>query len=331
MRGSRTKKLTIIFDLETSGFKCMPTMSNYHRVLQICAQCIETQQTFTSFVNPGFKGGVPTYSSHIHHITQSDIEKAPPIEIVLRRMYKFFAFSFYETVELIAHNNTFFDELMIMKEYKSVSHEFVPNNVVFWDTLPWLRTNKPGLRSYRLGDVYKYFYDKEFDNAHRADADVSALAKIYIDKIAPYRRDELTGEEILKRAIESECLTSIRYIGEWRACLMYQHANIETVTQLKGFAKRFVLIGNLIGFDVWLKEKIGMRDVTSRMFVLSTVYEIPIWKDELFSFIDLRHCDEDCISEVDYYVKYRFVLNERAPNRHLYNVGLMKMYKGIDT
>ena len=130
--------------------------------------------------------------------------------------------------------------------------------------------------------------------------------------------------------IESECLTSIRFIGEWRACLLYKHATIGTVSQLKEFAKSFILKGEPRGFDTWLKDVIGIRDVTSRMFVLSEVYNIPIWQDELFSLVDLRHCDENCISEVDYYIKYRYVLNEPAPNKHLYNIGLMKMYKKID-
>jgi DNA polymerase III alpha subunit (gram-positive type) len=326
MRGS---KLTIVYDLETSGFKCMPMFSEYHRVLQICARCIETNQTFSSFVNPGFKGGVPSYSAHIHHITQSDVKKAPPMEEVLRMMFKFFNFPFYDSVEMIAHNNTFFDELMIMKEYKTVPGEFVPDNVIFWDTLPWLRANRT-IHSYRLEDVYKYFYGEGFADAHRADADVTALTRIYMDHIAPNRRDEPTREELEMKVIEKECLTSIRFIGEWRSVLMYTHAYIETVSQLKKFANSFVLKGENVGFDCWLKEKIGMKDVTSRMFVLSNVYDIPIWSDAIFGFLDLRHCDEDCLSEVDYYIKYRYVLNERAPNRHLYERGLMKMFKRID-
>lgn len=325
----RGKKLTIIYDLETSGFRCMPMFSEYHRVLQICALCIETNQTFSSFVNPGFKGGIPSYSAHIHNITQSDVEKAPPMEVVLKRLYKFFNFSFYDTVEMIAHNGRFFDELLINKEYKTVPGEFVPDNVVFWDTLPWLRANRT-IKSYRLEDVYKYFYGEGFADAHRADADVTALTRIYVDKIAPNRRDEPTEEELQMKAIEAECLTSIRFIGEWRSVLMYMHANLETVSQLKAFAKAFILKGESIGFDVWLKERIGMKDVTSRMFVIAHVYDVPIWSDEILGFLDLRHVDEDCLSEVDYYIKYRYVLNERAPNRQLYERGLMKMFKRID-
>lgn len=326
----RGKKLTIVYDLETSGFKCMPMFSEYHKILQICAFCLETRQTFNSFVNPNFKSGIPAYSSHIHNIHQSDVEKAPPIEVVLKRMYKFFNFSFYDTVELIAHNNKYFDELMIMKEYKTVPGEFVPDNVVFWDTLPWLRENKPGLDSYRLEDLYPYFFKKKIDNAHRADADVLALTEIYQKHIEPFRDKEITEDELVKKMVYEECLTSIRFVGEYRACLMYHSEKIETVTQLKKFAKSFILKGEVTGFDQWLKEVIGMRDITSRMFVIAHVYEIPIWMDEIFEFIDLRHVSEDCISEVDYYIKYRYSTGKRAPNRQLYHIGLMKMFNKID-
>jgi hypothetical protein len=247
-------------------------------------------------------------------------------------MYKFFNFSFYDTVELIAHNNKYFDELMIMKEYKTVPGEFVPDNVVFWDTLPFLRENKPGLESYRLEDLYRYFFKKNIDNAHRADADVAALADIYTNHIEPYRfkSNTLEDEEVRKRAVQAECLTSIRFIGEYRASLMFRYEKIETVSDLKFFASCFPLKGEVTGFDRWLKDMIGMRDITSRMFVISHIYEIPIWSDEIFGFIDMQHMIGDCISEVDYYIKYRYVLDTYAPNRHLYHIGLMKMFKKID-
>lgn len=324
------KKLTILYDLETSGFKGMPMFSDRHKILQICAFCLETRQTFNSFVNPNFESGIPAYSSRIHNIHQSDVEKASSIEVVLTQMYEFFNFSFYDTIELIAHNNKYFDELMIMKEYKTVPNQFVPDNVVFWDTLPWLRENKQGLDSYRLEDLYYYFFKKKIDNAHRADADVLALTEIYQKHIEPFRDKEIAEYELLKKMVYKECLTSIRFVGEYRACLMYYSEKIETVTQLKNFANLFILKGEMSGFDQWLKNVIGIKDITSRMFVIAHVYEIPIWMDEIFKFIDLRHVPKDCLSEIDYFIKYRYCTKERAPNRQLYHIGLMKMFNKID-
>ena len=97
MKSKSRSKLTIIYDLETSGFCPMPMFSNYHKVVQICALCVETGQIFEEFVNPGFKGGVPLPSTAIHNISTEEVENAPPIDMVLERMYRFFRFDKDET------------------------------------------------------------------------------------------------------------------------------------------------------------------------------------------------------------------------------------------
>ena len=101
----------------------------------------------------------------------------------------FFQFHKYDIVEMIAHNNTNFDQLILMKEYKHVDERFLPSNVVFWDTLPFLRDMYPTEKSFSLPILYESFYKDKFVNAHRADADVKALIRIYVDKIGPYRHN----------------------------------------------------------------------------------------------------------------------------------------------
>lgn len=324
-------RITIIYDLETSGFKCMPMFSYYHKVLQISAQCLETNEVFNSFVNPCFDGDIPPQSSNIHNITMKDVMNADTIDVVLRKMYKFFNFEKYTTVEMIAHNNKYFDELIIMKEYKNLGVDEVPSNVTFWDSLPWFRNNFPGLKSYNLGELYKHFFNKSFENAHRADADVEALVELYNSIIKPRRIiDHMTEEEVMFKLVYDECLVSIRYLGGYRANLCYYASNIETVSQLKLFAKTFLLNGDKMGFDTWLKEKIRVKNITHRMFIISHVYEIPIWFDEIFQFVSVDHTAEDCLNETDYYVKYKYVLNKKPPNKQVYNRGLIKMFNGDD-
>lgn len=326
----KTNKLTIIYDLETTGFCPMPTFSNYHKVVQICAMCVDTGKIFNEFVNPKFKGGIPHPSTPIHNITTKDVENASTIDIVLKQMYKFFEFDKYKVIEMIAHNNTYFDELVIMKEYKTVKTDInLFSNVVFWDTLLWLRSNIPGLKSYSLTDLYKHFYKKKLDNAHRADADVKALLAIYRDFILPNRVYELTTEEMISKAITDECIVSIRFMGPYRASLCYTTEKIETVSQLVKFALDMVSNGNLKAFDKWLRDKLGIWNITQRFFIVSRVLDIPPWFDELRQFINLQ-ADEDCIDCVDYYIKYRYALNTVAPNKCLYNRGLMNVFHKIN-
>lgn len=325
-------KLTIIYDLETTGFKGMPMFSCYHKVIQICALCIETNLFFAEFIDPQFRGGIPTPSTKIHNITNEDIKRAYPLDIVLKRMYNFFCFEKYKQVEMIAHNNQYFDELMLMKEYNALKNiSFMPKNIVFWDTLPWLRDHYT-FESYNLGNLYKTFFKKDFENAHRADADVLALKEIYVNFILPERfkeNDSLSEIQLIEQMIKNDTLTSIRFMGDWRAYLCYKHGKVHTVNGLRKFANELISNGDLKAFDKWLRDKINIQNITQRFFIVGYILDIPLWFDDLRNFIDIV-ADEDCINDIDYYVKYRYVLNEKAPNVALYNRGLMKLFHKVD-
>lgn len=325
--GEQFERLTIVYDLETSGFRGMPMFSHYHKILQICAKCVNTGKTFVSFVNPHFRGNIPPYSTKIHNIRKSDVVNAKPIDQVLRDLYDFFEFDKYVDVELIAHNNDFFDKLIIMKEYKNLGVDEVPTNVVFWDSLPWLRANYPSLTSYNLGNLYQHFYKENISNAHRADADVDALVRIYKDKIEPKRLiGSETEEEMLFKMVYDMCLTSVRYLGPSRANKCFYLEKIETTKDLKEFAESFILKGNSKGFDMWLMMKMNIKDITHRMFIVSYVYDIPIWFDEIFTFINVRYGDEDCLSSIDYYIKKRYVMNTKEYKASLYYKGLIDVF-----
>jgi DNA polymerase III epsilon subunit-like protein len=324
-------KITIIYDLETTGFKCMPMFSRYHKVIQICAHCIETDTLFDAFVDPGFDGDIPYHSTRVNNIKRSDVVGADKIDVVLRNMYNFFDFNKYATVELIAHNNDKFDHPVIMKEYKSLCVDEVPTNVVFWDTLPWFRSYYPKLEKYDLESLHIHFFMEKIDNAHRADADVAALSRLYVEAVAPHRTiGHMSEEDLLFDMVYRECLTSINSIGPGRAFYLYNEEKMETVSDLMTFAKSFLLRGDKTGFDRFLKEKIRIGNVTARMNVISRVYELPIWFDEIFDFMTIDRAGEDCIDETDYFVKYRYVLNKRAPNQQVYQRGLIRMYNRDD-
>jgi DNA polymerase III alpha subunit (gram-positive type) len=325
-------KITIIYDLETTGFCPMPMFSNYHKVVQICASCIETGDIFNEFVNPGFEAGIPIPSTKIHNISSADVCDALPIDIVLENMYRFFSFEKYDVVEMIAHNNTYFDKLMLMKEYKTVKNDkYLPDNIIFWDSLPFLRQNYTSLTSYSLGDLFKSFYKSELANAHRADADVRALQAIYLDFILPLKNDDddvMTENDIIKKRVNDDCITNIRFIGPWRANLCYKYEKIETVSQLTLFAQKLNGNGNLKAFDSWLRDTLNIFNTTQRYFIVSTILDIPIWDDYMTKFINTIDI-EDCIDAVDYYIKYRYALNKKPPNYCIYNRGLMNLFHRI--
>ena len=175
------KQRKLIYDLETSAFYPISMSSDTNRVIQISAVCVETGDEFAAFVNPGIK--IPPESSAIHRITNSDVKDAEPFQSVVERMFQFFGGLDKFQFEMIAHNNNYFDEVMFRREYQGS----LPSNITFWDTLPFLRKQFPGLRSYSLGRLHEHFYSEELTDAHRADTDARALRRIYRDFVKEKR------------------------------------------------------------------------------------------------------------------------------------------------
>lgn len=300
-------KLTVVFDLETTGFCPMPTFSKYHKIVQICAKAVESGELFNSFVDPG--GLVPIPSSEIHQISDDDVRGQMQINVVFGKLERFFEFEKYREVEMVAHNCWFFDELVLRKEVE------IPPNVRFWDTLPFFRRVFPGLPSgYSLGALHRHFYGEEIENAHRADADVQALARLYVDHVEPRRAgycDTLFEERI----------TSLYYIGPYRGILICEKLNIDTVSQLKNYWKAESHLDKL-ALDRFMIDTLGVTNVTERMFLIWQILDVPPYGGAIQDYLILT-CPEDCLDAVDYYHKYRYVLRRKAPNQCCYQRGLM--------
>lgn len=309
MSQRRTSKLTIIFDLETTGFSPFPLFSDYHKIIQICAKCIETNAVFNEFVNPGFND-IPPKSVQTHNITIKDVKNAFPINNVLERMLRFFAIEKYDTVYMVAHNCYAFDQIILLKEDVG---GIIPPNVVFWDTLPWLRKNIPNMESYSLENLYKSFYGEAFKNSHRADADVMALERIFKDHIVQIHEED--GDRL------NNVLCNIRFIGPWRASQLFKKANVTDIKQLITFAHSF---NDKKGFDAWLRNALNMRNVSQRFFAVSVVFGVDLWDKQLWDYINIEG-KEDCINSVDYYVKYKYVLALPPPCKLEYQKGLREI------
>jgi DNA polymerase III epsilon subunit-like protein len=312
---------TVIYDLETSGFSPMPTFSEHHRVLQIAAICLETGKVFASFVNPGM-ADIPIPSSAIHNIHYSDVVNAQPLEQVMNELFMVLEL-WGQDIEFIAHNNNLFDELILKKELGE-NHKLLAG-VKFWDTLPFIRQKYPGLLSYNLGRLYKHFYKTEFKSAHRADADVNALSKIYTDHVMPFRALETTTRV---DEIRADCLTSIHMIGDYRAKLIFETSGHETVSQIKAYYGAAVQ-ENPYCLDEYLENEIKMKNITQRMFVISNILELKPYGTEIKRYI--RHkIHPNILDAVDYYVYYRYVLNQKPKRMHLYFKGMYQVYKNLN-
>jgi len=222
-------------------------------------------------------------------------------------------------VELVAHNNSLFDELVLKKELTRVSPQ-----VTFWDTLPFLRKAYPKLASYKLERLYKHFYNTDLKDAHNAIADVLALVKIYNDHIAPLRNKPLQD---LYEDIRRDCLVDIHMIGDWRAVLIIEASGLETVSQLRTYFQAMVLVDPFC-IDKFLVETLPKCAVNQRIFIIAHIMEMQPCDPRVLQMIRPLS-NTGCLDPVDYYIKYRYFIGKKPKRKHIYEKGLM-MIKNVN-
>ncbi len=293
---------TIVYDLESTGAEGFSLFSNIHQILQICCFCIETGEVFESYVKPDGILSIPPQSTLIHNIKDFGSES---FETVFDEMLNFFGKD--DEMLFIAHNNDFFDELMLRRHLKQM-----PSNISFFDSLPWLRKNLPEEKSYRLGDLYESLYKKPLENAHNAIADVMALTSIYKDYILPKLKTTESPNAKVQSIID-DVLTSIRYIGPYRANLICNF-KFDTVTKLRDHFKEK---GKEL--DKFLYNKINVRDLTQRRVIIAMVLKLPVYNDDI-----MQNYMVTLQTDIDYYILHRYypgLVKTEKDNRR-YNRGL---------
>ena len=185
--------VAIYYDLETTGFK-----AEEDHITQIGACCpIPGQQTrtYTSYVSTDRE--IPEKVTQLTGITSELLfEKGLPLETVLEQFFAFIDDCRQETASrfaaLVSYNGQRFDDVFLRVACRYGNRTLEERarragllNLV--DALPWCKRMLPSHRlvrndfnraSYRLGDVYTCLFSGETFEAHRADADTLALARI---------------------------------------------------------------------------------------------------------------------------------------------------------
>lgn len=312
------KTIRVIYDLETTGFKGLPLMSKSHKIIQISALNLDTNNIFSSFVNPNIK--IPIPSSKIHNIYDDDILNSKTINLVFSELIEKLNLNNlnkFDIVEFIAHNNQYFDEIILNKE---IEISKLPFSVKFFDTLPFIKTHFPKLISYKLTSLYQYFYNTNFSNAHNAEADVLALSKIYRDKIKQLRNLEIKDQY---ENIRREALTSIRMVGNYRAILIMKILRIDKVTDLKKYFKNLARKNKRVLYN-FLYTKIGVKCFTQLLFIISQILDIKIYDEKIYQYIP--KLKNNCFNNIDYYIKYRYNLTRyKKYNKWKYQLGLFEI------
>ncbi len=179
------KKPIVFFDLETTGIDVATD-----RIVEISLLKINPdgkEETKTMRINPEMP--IPQQATEVHGITDEDVKNEPSFNIVAKDVAKFIS-----GCDLAGYNSNKFDIPLLAEEFLRVGvdidlkkHRFVDVQVIF---------HKMEQRT--LSAAYKFYCEKNLDDAHSAEADTKATYEILKAQIERYNDLNNDIEELSK-------------------------------------------------------------------------------------------------------------------------------------
>ena len=179
------KKPIVFFDLETTGIDVASD-----RIVEISLLKINPdgkEETKTMRINPEMP--IPQQATEVHGITDDDVKNEPSFNIVAKDVAKFIS-----GCDLAGYNSNKFDIPLLAEEFLRVGvdvdlkkHRFVDVQVIF---------HKMEQRT--LSAAYKFYCEKNLDDAHSAEADTKATYEILKAQIERYNDLNNDIEELSK-------------------------------------------------------------------------------------------------------------------------------------
>ncbi len=159
------RKPLVILDLETTGVSIASD-----RIVEISAMKVSPggeEEWLTTRLNPGIP--ISPEATRIHGITDADVANEPHFKDVAKRIA-----SFLEGCDLAGFNSMKFDIPILCEEFLRVNVDFNPARHRYVDVQ--VIFHKKEQRT--LSAAYKFYCDREIENAHSARADAAATYEI---------------------------------------------------------------------------------------------------------------------------------------------------------
>ncbi len=172
-------------DIETTGLS--PSFCGIVEIAALKVRPDGTTEAFQSLVNP--RCFIPRAVTAIHGITDDMVREQPSAEQVAPRLLEFVG-----TSPLVLHNAPF-DMGFLNPLIRSLGLQW--SSPVLFDTLPLSRRAFPGLRSYSLENLSRFF-DFDAGGHHRALADCRYCAQLFQRILKKLGAATLSYEEIVK-------------------------------------------------------------------------------------------------------------------------------------
>ena len=176
------RKPIVFFDLETTGLNPVHDHIVEISMLKINVNGEEEQKTW--LINPGCT--IPPETTAVHHISDADVKDSPSFKELAPTIVKFLG-----SCDLAGYNILKFDLPMLMEEFIRANVDFDLKSRQLIDVMNIFMKMEPRT----LKGAYRFFMNKELEDAHSASADTMATYEVMMAMLDKYQDREYTDNK----------------------------------------------------------------------------------------------------------------------------------------
>lgn len=135
-------------------------------------------------LNPGFS--IPPFITQLTGISDADVANAPKFNEIAKNLAQFL-----EGCDLCGFNMLKFDLPMLVEEFLRANVDFKTDGRNLIDAQKIFHLMEPR----NLAAAYRFYCNKELQNAHSADADTRATLEVLVSQIEKYNNVELKTDK----------------------------------------------------------------------------------------------------------------------------------------
>lgn len=167
------KRPLAFFDLETTGLNQATDRIVEIAVLKVMPD--GTSQMLHQRINPEMP--IPAETSKIHGIYDVDVKDMPTFREFAPKVNEFM-----RDCDFAGYNSNYFDLPMLVEEFLRVEVDFDIMHRKFVDVQTIFHKNEPR----DLKAAYRFYCGKDLENAHSAEADITATYEILLSQLERY-------------------------------------------------------------------------------------------------------------------------------------------------
>ncbi|MDA3866161.1 MAG: 3'-5' exonuclease [Salinivirgaceae bacterium] len=176
------QKPIVFLDLETTGIDIVKDRIVEFSFIKIMPD--QTEETWTQRINPGMP--IPQQSAKIHGITDEDVKDEPSFKELAKQVS-----SFLEGCDLAGYNSNKFDIPMLAEELARAEVDFDLKKMRHVD----VQTIFHKMEQRTLVAAYRFYCNKELENAHSAEADSRATYEVLKAQLDRYEDVDFKDKE----------------------------------------------------------------------------------------------------------------------------------------